>query len=65
MFAMSLHRGATVVDKLLDRFGVNRLGMVEQLSPNSYRAHLSGGEIALAVVGPDGHICIKESEVME
>ena len=37
MFAMSLHRGATVVDKLLDRFGVNRLGMVEQLSPNSYR----------------------------
>ena len=65
MFAMSLQRSTSVVDKLLERFGAARLSRVEQLSPNSFRAHLSGGEIALAVFDDAGKIYIKETEMME
>lgn len=63
MFTISLHRGASVVDKFLERFGADRLGLVEQLSTNSFRAHLTDGGIALAVVSDDGQICVMETEV--
>lgn len=65
MFAISLQRGSAVLDELLERFGPSRLCRVEQMSPHGFRAYLSGGGIALAVVGADGRVCIKEVEVGE
>lgn len=62
MFGLSLREGAAVVDKLLERYGAARLRQVEQLSRYSFRARLSGGGIALAVIGGDGRIWIREPE---
>lgn len=63
MFATTLRRGATVVNELLGRFGEKRVGCVQQLSENCFRAQLLTGEIALAVVAEDGSVIIKEPEV--
>lgn len=63
MFATTLRRSAAVVDELLSQFGQSRLGCVQQLSDNCFRAHLITGEIALAVVGEDGSVTIKVPEV--
>ncbi len=62
MFGLSLQAASQVTDKLLERFGVQELRQVEQLSKHSFRAHLAGGEIALAVIGEDGTVRIKEPE---
>ena len=63
MRSTTLRRSAAVVNELLGRFGEARVGCVQQLSDNCYRAHLLTGEIALAVVAEDGSVIIKEPEV--
>lgn len=62
MFGLSLQAASRVTDELLELFGEQKLRQVEQLSKYSFRAHLAGGEIALAVIGADGSVRIKEPE---
>ncbi len=57
-----MQTASRVTDKLLERFGVQRLCRVEQLSEHSFRAYLDGGGIALAVIGADGAVRIREPE---
>ena len=64
MFGATLKLGACVTDKLLAKFGPERLQQVEQLSTNVFRAILVGGEIALAIVLRDGSVLIREAEVL-
>lgn len=62
MYGLSIQAAGRVTDKLLERFGVNRLRQVEQLGDHSFRAWLSSGEIVLAVVGDNGKVHIKTPE---
>ena len=55
---------AKVTEQLLERFGADKLSLVERLSPHSYRAHTIDGTLILATVGHGGELFTREVEML-
>lgn len=60
--ASTLPDAAAVTEQLVARYGPEQLRQVEQLSAHFFRARLSDGSMAMAIVQPEGQVVIRELE---
>lgn len=60
----ALPDAAEVTERLVARFGPERLWQVERMSKHIYRAWLSDGGVALATVMEDGSLSVRELEAV-
>ena len=58
----ALPTAVQVTGRLLERYGAEELRQVERLSGRIFRAWLTGGGVALATVGEDGAVTVRELE---
>lgn len=59
---MTLPTAESVTGDILDRFGPGKVWQVERLGNRIFRVWLTCGAVALATVGQDGGLTIKEQE---
>lgn len=58
----TLPEATAVADKLIAQYGAERLWQVERLSKHIFRAWLTDGRLALAIVQEDGSLDVRELE---
>ena len=58
----TLPDAAAVTEQLVSQYGPEQLRQVEQLSAHFFRARLSDGFMAMAIVQPEGQVVIRELE---
>lgn len=60
----TLPDAAAVTEQLVAHYGADRVWKVEQLSEHFFRAWLTDGTVALAIVQPEGEVTIREMEAV-
>ena len=53
-----------VTEQLLERFGADKLSLIERLSPHFYRARTTEGTLILVTIGFDGELFTREVEML-
>lgn len=62
MITAHLANGCRAAELLIERYGPSLIWQVEQLSEHIFRAWLSDGRVALAIVRKNGTVQIQELE---
>ena len=60
--AKNLSTAARAAEKLISTVGADKVALVEQLTPDIFRARLVAGGVALAIVADDGRTTIRIME---
>lgn len=51
-------------EALAGRYGLGAIWQLERLDKHFFRAHLTGGQIVLVMLGEDGGVTLRELEVV-